>query len=666
MENSNHSKQRIGKGKKSTKMKKRKYKSKTKSSLFDKVKQNGGISGYALEDHSHDENSNTDGDTSMAPKPKLKRIFATPSNTNTSKNQSIKNPYLKRDIQFTFSSAPRKQKSRFYKMNNNSTRISNNKLSSKFERNGNSRHRKKKNGGDNKKIHRTHLICSISENMARETCVSSLDAGLPVEMQVTKQANGQTYTETISYLDLINPNEILLNEGRRNSQLAVKVMKHFRDVQCDVDLNDTTRSSSMECSTSVVIKFLPRHYFDQTRGAELLRNVCIHDSYDPSVMEEYIILASSHAVLQYAQLCLGASFAKNCLSLKIDSGGHNRMSIDRSSLHHLELLRNAKTGKIQNSLVGTIDCTKTSVGARLLRTNIMAPPSKIQTIDARLDLVDIFLEDEDFFYTVMEHLEALPDINKMLSHMALIPKAHTRAKDVNNQNHTTITARIASKGISALVCIKSALSALPSLVSEVETKLEKLDKADKSNEVEEQSTTMGTESPSQNTCTSECSGDRHRSVSPSSPLSRDDSRQNHQLLRTILMSLHHPALEQIYDAVTNIFTKSTTYSRNSHAMRHQECFALKPNTDGMMDVLRKAFLANVDDIYRLADEYTETLGFNVRVKETSSRGYYLCVPGDISSNLPSIFIQPVKSGKFINCTTEEVSFTTRCVCHFQS
>ena len=74
------------------------------------------------------------------------------------------------------------------------------------------------------------------------------------------------------------------------------------------------------------------------------------------------------------------------------------------------------------------------------------------------------------------------------------------------------------------------------------------------------------------------------------------------------------------------------------------------------DVLRKAFLANVDDIYKLADEYAETYGFTVTVKETTARGYYLSIPTkSITTDLPPTFIQPVKTGKFINCTTEEVS-----------
>jgi DNA mismatch repair protein MSH4 len=118
--------------------------------------------------------------------------------------------------------------------------------------------------------------------------------------------------------------------------------------------------------------------------------------------------------------------------------------------------------------------------------------------------------------------------------------------------------------------------------------------------------------------------------------------------------MKHSALPEVLNAILDIFVESTTFSRNAHAMRHQECFALKPKTDGMMDIIRKAFLANVDDIYKLADEYAETYGIKVAVKETTSRGYYLAIPADVVSDLPQVFIQPVKSGKSIHCTTEEV------------
>ena len=123
------------------------------------------------------------------------------------------------------------------------------------------------------------------------------------------------------------------------------------------------------------------------------------------------------------------------------------------------------------------------------------------------------------------------------------------------------------------------------------------------------------------------------------------------------MTMRQPGLTEVLDAVNNIFTDSTSFTRNAHAMRHEECFALKPKTDGMMDVIRKAFLANVDDIYRLADEYAGKHNIRVNVKESSGRGYFLVIPHETGTDLPQEFIQSVKAGKFVHCTTEEVRFS---------
>jgi DNA mismatch repair protein MSH4 len=534
-----------------------------------------------------------------------------------------------------------------------------------------------------------HIVCAISENLAKETCVTSLDAGSPTSLLITKQGNGQTYAETLAYLEVLQPDEILLNEGRRNSQLAKKVLALYRQTEntdnpIDVDRNrrrgnkrksrqgrhfatsafdrepsrrDTVDSDednedavqpggafSGPCNTCTVVKFVPRSYFDQTKGAELLQRIARSDTYDPSLMEEYILLSSAHAALLYTQLCLGANFAKKSIYLNVNAGGNNRMNIDRSSLVHLELLANAKTGKMANSLIGTIDCTKTTVGSRLLRTNLMAPPMQVETIHTRLDLVDSFLGDEEFFYTVMDHLQALPDVDKMLINVALVPW-----KRGNKQGETRVTARVASKGISALVCIKSILGAMPAFAGALEEQLAKLN--DRERVVQHQSRNHARMDDNVSTVTD---GSLLIGLGSCGPGSTPSSGLRNQLLGAIVKTMKHSALPNVMNAILEIFVESTTFSRNAHAMRHQEAFALKPKTDGMMDLIRKAFLANVDDIYRLADEYAEEYGVKVSVKETTSRGYYLALPADAASDLPQIFIQPVKSGRFIHCTTEEV------------
>ena len=492
-----------------------------------------------------------------------------------------------------------------------------------------------------------HIVCAIGENLARETCIASIDAGTPVCLQVTKQGNGQTYAETLAYLEMLKPHEILLNEGRKSSPLAKKVFQLFGietiSHYADDKENYQANLESAPCKSSTVIKLISRSYFDQTKGAELLRRVARSETYDATMVEEYILLSSAHAVLHYTQHCLGATFARNCLDLVVNSGGNNRMAIDRSTLLQLELLTNAKTGKTQNSLIGTVDCTKTTVGSRLLRTNLMSPPCRVDTIKARLDLVETFLGDEEFFYSVLEHLRDLPDVDKMLATVALIPRVlpHSRG---NSAENCVVTDRMASKGISSLVCIKFTLKALPAFVSVLDDKLSRLHSRDAK------------------AGNSHVSDDNVSTLTDKSSLlvglgggpSLTNAPNRHHLLRAISHALKQPALTEILNVVTEIFTESTSYSRNANAKRHQECFALKSADNGMMDVLRRAFLSNVDDIYKKADEYAEVHGFHVSVKYSTARGYFLSVPSEIASTLPQEFILPAKCGNCIHCTTEEV------------
>ncbi len=467
-----------------------------------------------------------------------------------------------------------------------------------------------------------HVVCAISENLARETCAASLDVSSPTQLHVTKQGNGQSYAETLACLEILRPHEILLNEGRSNSPLARKILETFHT----------------ENGEGCVVKFISRSFFDQTRGAELLRRVSRADTYDPTIVEEYILLSSVHAALHYTQTHLGGSFARNSLFLSVNAGGLHRMTVDRSSILQLELLVNAKTAKVANSLIGCIDRTKTTVGSRLLRSNLMSPSSSIGTIQTRLELVDIFLGDADFFFEIMDHLTALPDVDKMLSNIAFIPK------DIKEDPAVNIVQRrqVASRGISALVSIKTTLSSLPSLALALNTHLETLVRRFGQTEQEQQQ------------------DDDLRTVRTDRStllvgLGGTGEVQRFHLLRAVLFTVSQPELDEVLQAVNNIFTENTHFTRNNHAMRHKECFALKCDEADLMTVLRQTFLRNVDDIHKKADEYAEIYNFHVQVRYTSVRGYFLAVPAEVGSDLPSVFLQPAKAGRFITCTTEEIA-----------
>jgi len=192
----------------------------------------------------------------------------------------------------------------------------------------------------------------------------------------------------------------------------------------------------------------------------------------------------------------------------------------------------------------------------------------------------------------------------------------------------------AKQGIESLVCLKTVLQVLPGLVKVLKTE-------------------GGLTARESGDC-SDDDGNSDVAHDSTHAKANIEGTESLDLLTAIVDALSHPDLSTILETVTSIFTKSTAYSKNAHAMQHQECFALRPNTDGMMDVFRKAFLSNIDDIYNLADSYSSEHNLPVAVKRTAQRGYYLQIPAEYQNSLPDVFILPVKKGKMIDCTTEQV------------
>lgn len=71
--------------------------------------------------------------------------------------------------------------------------------------------------------------------------------------------------------------------------------------------------------------------------------------------------------------------------------------IDVAAIESLELLKNIKNVK-QDCLFGVLNKTKTAMGARLLRNNILQPSTLVeQFINPRLDAVQELTENERMF-----------------------------------------------------------------------------------------------------------------------------------------------------------------------------------------------------------------------------------------------------------------------------
>lgn len=95
------------------------------------------------------------------------------------------------------------------------------------------------------------------------------------------------------------------------------------------------------------------------------------------------------------------------------------MSIDRSSIRGLELLKTARDGLGKGSLINSIQRTKTKGGARLLRQRLIYPSIIPEIIENRLDLVSAFLSQSTLHQAIIVLLEDLFDVRRIAQKIAL-------------------------------------------------------------------------------------------------------------------------------------------------------------------------------------------------------------------------------------------------------
>ena len=96
----------------------------------------------------------------------------------------------------------------------------------------------------------------------------------------------------------------------------------------------------------------------------------------------------------------------------------NFVRLDRFTIRNLELVEPLnEDGK---SLLDIIDRTVTPMGARLLHNWVVMPLRDVEAINRRLDVVDFFFRNPEVRETVLEHLERIGDLGRLVAKISTL------------------------------------------------------------------------------------------------------------------------------------------------------------------------------------------------------------------------------------------------------
>jgi DNA mismatch repair protein MutS len=91
------------------------------------------------------------------------------------------------------------------------------------------------------------------------------------------------------------------------------------------------------------------------------------------------------------------------------------MVLDAATRRNLELVESLRRGTTQGSLLGVLDLTMTSLGARLLRRWLTQPLVDLQRLNERLDVVDLFYHDTPARVRLRALLKDVSDLERLSS-----------------------------------------------------------------------------------------------------------------------------------------------------------------------------------------------------------------------------------------------------------
>ncbi|KAJ6172281.1 DNA mismatch repair protein Msh1 [Penicillium chermesinum] len=128
-------------------------------------------------------------------------------------------------------------------------------------------------------------------------------------------------------------------------------------------------------------------------------------------------VTAGYSLLQYIRVQLQGSNLK----LQPPRRRHldESMSIDRNSLRGLEIIETSRDGFRKGSLLHAVRRTSTKSGARLLRDRLTSPSSALPVINDRLDLVSVFVENEDLRDSVIQNLKRSYDSQRLVQKFAM-------------------------------------------------------------------------------------------------------------------------------------------------------------------------------------------------------------------------------------------------------
>lgn len=238
------------------------------------------------------------------------------------------------------------------------------------------------------------FIDERSNNYIAAVCLRNEAVGLAVSDVSTGEfiLHEITPGTVLEELTRVDPSEIVLSDSKEGDTVTALIKEHF---------------------PRMVITYLDGWKFDDDCAIDVIKKHFQVASIEGLGLEGAGVgVAASGALLSYLRDQKKNDLRHISRIVRPSTAGF--ADLDPSTIRNLELLAPLQTGDSDGTLISVLDKTGTSMGARLLRKQLLRPLLDISAIENRLDCVAWFKQDLFARSEVQLRLKSIADIERLI------------------------------------------------------------------------------------------------------------------------------------------------------------------------------------------------------------------------------------------------------------
>ncbi|ENH63259.1 MutS protein like protein 4 [Fusarium oxysporum f. sp. cubense race 1] len=215
-------------------------------------------------------------------------------------------------------------------------------------------------------------------------------------------------------------------------QLSAPSRILFMTTACPPNNPSTLFSLIQDLIPETQIDAMERSAWSETEGLEYIHNLAFKDDIKPlkvATQGKFYAISSLAAAMKYIQQHFSINFVPHSLRIQYRPS-EDTMMIDISAIQSLEIMQNLRNSKSKDSLFGLLNHTCTPMGSRMLRSNMLQPPTRPDLfITPRYDALDELTTNEEMFLEIQEQINQVLMIKSFLES---IPELHTALGPANS------------------------------------------------------------------------------------------------------------------------------------------------------------------------------------------------------------------------------------------